>query len=59
MGSTLTAFKKKKLETILGDKMADDGELSDAELEDGEVLSSEDEEEEGPQNPSKVCDPLV
>ncbi len=39
--------------------MADDGELSDAELEDGEVLSSEDEEEEGPQNPSKVCDPLV
>lgn len=37
--------------------MADEGELSDAELEDGEVLSSE-EEEEGP-NPSKVCDPLV
>ena len=35
--------------------MADEGELSDAELEDGEVLSSE-EEGEGP-NASKVCDP--
>ena len=37
--------------------MADEGELSDAELEDGEVLSS-DGEEEG-LNLSKVCDPLV
>ena len=36
--------------------MADEGEISDAELEDGEVLSSE-EEGEGP-IPSKVCDPL-
>lgn len=35
--------------------MADEGEVNDAELEDGEVLSSE-EEGEVP-NTSKVCDP--